>query len=56
MIVDVWSIGCVLLELIYKSALFNGKDEADCLDKIFLLTGRPKELDECYEPFRENFF
>ena len=51
-----WSIGCVLLELIYKKALFNGKDEEDCLDKIFVLTGRPSDLDPCYDAFRDNFF
>eukprot|EP00210_Caulerpa_lentillifera_P005802 g5548.t1 len=41
--VDMWSVGCILAELLVGKALFPGKDEIDQLDKIFTMTGAPNE-------------
>eukprot|EP00917_Polyrhabdina_sp_WS-2016_P024947 GHVP01053806.1.p2 GENE.GHVP01053806.1~~GHVP01053806.1.p2 ORF type:complete len:389 (+),score=65.46 GHVP01053806.1:1321-2487(+) len=43
--VDVWSVGCIIFELLYGRAIFNGDSEVDTLFKIFQLYGTPtKEL------------
>jgi len=39
--VDIWSIGCILGELIFNEVLFPGKSELDQLSKIFSLIGTP---------------
>jgi len=41
--VDVWSVGCVLAELILRKPLFPGKHNYDQLDKIFELLGTPSQ-------------
>lgn len=41
--VDVWSLGCIMAELLSKSILFQGKGEIDQLKKIFDLLGNPTE-------------
>lgn len=41
--IDVWSVGCVMGELINKDALFMGKTELDQIKKIFQLLGTPDE-------------
>lgn len=41
--VDVWSVGCLLVELLTKKPLFPGKDEAEQIDLIFRVLGTPNE-------------
>ena len=41
--IDVWSIGCILGELLHMEALFPGKSEVDEVNKIFKLLGTPSE-------------
>eukprot|EP01116_Phalansterium_solitarium_P000656 TRINITY_DN1049_c0_g1_i6.p1 TRINITY_DN1049_c0_g1~~TRINITY_DN1049_c0_g1_i6.p1 ORF type:complete len:690 (+),score=137.65 TRINITY_DN1049_c0_g1_i6:123-2192(+) len=41
--VDMWSVGCILAEMITGSAIFQGRDEVAQLEKIFKLCGTPDE-------------
>lgn len=41
--VDMWSVGCLLAELLTRKPLFPGRDEAEQLDLIFQITGSPTE-------------
>lgn len=41
--IDMWSIGCIMAELLSKEPLFNGRTEFDQLDKIFKILGTPNE-------------
>ena len=41
--VDIWSIGCIMGELILKEPLVPGKGEIDQVNKIFKLLGRPTQ-------------
>ncbi|KAH9610576.1 hypothetical protein KSS87_003336 [Heliosperma pusillum] len=41
--IDMWSLGCIMAELLSKDPLFNGKTEFDQLDKIFKILGTPNE-------------
>ncbi|OVA17557.1 Protein kinase domain [Macleaya cordata] len=41
--IDMWSLGCIMAELLSKEPLFNGKTEVDQLDKIFRTLGTPSE-------------
>ena len=41
--VDVWSIGCIMAELIDNKPLFPGDSEIDELYKIFQVLGTPSE-------------
>eukprot|EP00252_Welwitschia_mirabilis_P000125 TRINITY_DN1008_c0_g1_i1.p1 TRINITY_DN1008_c0_g1~~TRINITY_DN1008_c0_g1_i1.p1 ORF type:complete len:816 (-),score=171.29 TRINITY_DN1008_c0_g1_i1:812-3259(-) len=41
--IDMWSLGCIMAELLAKEPLFNGKSEIDQLDKIFRTLGTPNE-------------
>jgi len=41
--IDVWSIGCILGELLLMEPLFPGKSEVDELNRIFKLLGTPSE-------------
>lgn len=41
--VDVWSIGCIFIEMITRSAVFPGDSEIDQLFKIFRVLGTPNE-------------
>ncbi|CAO2828937.1 unnamed protein product [Amaranthus hypochondriacus] len=38
-----WSLGCIMAELLSKEPLFNGKSEIDQLDKIYRILGTPNE-------------
>mmetsp|Transcript_40253 Transcript_40253/g.82388 ORF Transcript_40253/g.82388 Transcript_40253/m.82388 type:complete len:317 (-) Transcript_40253:1881-2831(-) len=39
--IDIWSLGCIMGELIFNDVLFSGKTELDQLGKIFNLIGSP---------------
>lgn len=41
--IDMWSLGCIMAELLSKQPLFNGKTEFDQIDKIFRMLGTPNE-------------
>ncbi|KAH6797780.1 Protein kinase superfamily protein [Perilla frutescens var. hirtella] len=41
--IDMWSLGCIMAELLSKAPLFNGKSEVEQLDKIFKILGTPNE-------------
>lgn len=41
--VDMWSVGCLLAELLTRKPLFPGKDEAEQLDLIFQVMGTPTQ-------------
>jgi len=41
--VDIWSMGCIFVEMITRSALFPGDSEIDQLFKIFRMLGTPNE-------------
>ncbi|XP_057811114.1 cyclin-dependent kinase G-2-like isoform X2 [Salvia miltiorrhiza] len=41
--IDMWSLGCIMAELLSKEPLFNGKTEVEQLDKIFRILGTPNE-------------
>lgn len=41
--VDMWSVGCILAEMLLGEPLIQGTDELDQLNKIFRLLGTPTE-------------
>lgn len=41
--VDMWSVGCIMAELLSQKPLFPGKSELDQLQKIFAVLGTPSE-------------
>lgn len=41
--IDVWSVGCILAELLGGKPLFRGKDYVDQLNQILLILGTPTE-------------
>ncbi|KAL8520117.1 hypothetical protein ACS0TY_010878 [Phlomoides rotata] len=41
--IDLWSLGCIMAELLSKEPLFNGKSEVEQLGKIFKILGTPNE-------------
>lgn len=41
--VDMWSVGCILTELLLGRPLFSSKTEIDLVDKISSLLGAPTE-------------
>lgn len=43
--IDIWSVGCVLAELMGRKALFIGKDSLDQIKRIVQIMGTPTEND-----------
>ena len=41
--IDIWSLGCIMAELLTKKVLFQGTGELDQIDKIFKVLGSPTE-------------
>jgi cell division cycle 2-like len=41
--IDMWSVGCILGELIRKESIFHGAGELDQIDQIFTLLGIPDD-------------
>uniref|UniRef100_A0A7S4VRV9 Mitogen-activated protein kinase n=1 Tax=Alexandrium monilatum TaxID=311494 RepID=A0A7S4VRV9_9DINO len=50
--IDVWSVGCILCELIGRRPIFTGKDHLDQIKKIFQVIGTPTEDDLGWLPPR----
>lgn len=42
--IDIWSLGCIFVELVNKNPLFNGKNEMDVIIQILQLLGKPSYL------------
>ena len=43
--VDMWSVGCILAELLTRKPIFRGKNEVEQVALIFKTCGRPTEQD-----------
>jgi len=41
--VDMWSLGCIMAEMLTKKVLFQGQNEIDQISKIFKVMGSPNE-------------
>ena len=39
--VDIWSVGCILAELLYKRPIFMCRSEDEVLEKVFNMLGCP---------------
>ena len=54
--VDMWSVGCIVGELITGKAIFPGTSTLNQIEKILELTGKPtmKEIDEIDSPLANN--
>eukprot|EP01054_Gregarina_sp_Poly1_P003523 Gregarina_sp_Poly_1__3522@NODE_2027_length_2834_cov_135_403325_g1310_i0_p1_GENE_NODE_2027_length_2834_cov_135_403325_g1310_i0NODE_2027_length_2834_cov_135_403325_g1310_i0_p1_ORF_typecomplete_len405_score38_54Pkinase/PF00069_25/1_2e67Pkinase_Tyr/PF07714_17/5_3e36Kinaselike/PF14531_6/0_0018Kinaselike/PF14531_6/0_026Kdo/PF06293_14/2e07Haspin_kinase/PF12330_8/0_00051Pkinase_fungal/PF17667_1/9_9e06FTA2/PF13095_6/0_29FTA2/PF13095_6/1_5APH/PF01636_23/0_056APH/PF01636_23/1_7e03WaaY/PF06176_11/0_12YrbLPh len=55
--IDIWSVGCIFLELLYGRPVFCGDSEMETLYKTFQLLGTPTPLEwpeikqlPCYQP------
>ncbi|XP_026686379.1 mitogen-activated protein kinase 14B-like isoform X2 [Diaphorina citri] len=42
--VDIWSVGCIMAELITGRTLFPGQDHVDQITRIMFLLGKPEDL------------
>ncbi|CEF63125.1 Cyclin-dependent kinase 7 [Strongyloides ratti] len=40
--IDIWSIGCIIAELLLRTPIFPGRSDIDQLSKIFHILGTPK--------------
>lgn len=40
---DLWSVGCIMAELVLREPIFRGKTELEQLDLIFRAVGSPTE-------------
>ncbi|CAF0885122.1 unnamed protein product, partial [Didymodactylos carnosus] len=54
---DLWSVGCIMAELVLLKPLFAGKDHVEQLDKILCIVGTPSEhkLAEICEPYARDY-
>mmetsp|Transcript_35908 Transcript_35908/g.82444 ORF Transcript_35908/g.82444 Transcript_35908/m.82444 type:complete len:374 (-) Transcript_35908:161-1282(-) len=43
--IDIWSVGCILCEMIGRKAVFMGKNHLDQINKILSIIGTPTEAD-----------
>lgn len=50
--IDVWSVGCIVCELIGRKPIFTGKDHLDQIKKILAVLGTPSEADLTWLPAR----
>ena len=41
--IDVWSMGCIMAELLTRKPLFKGKSELELIDKVFAVLGTPTD-------------
>lgn len=47
--IDMWSLGCIMAELLSKEPLFNGKTEVEQLDKVNMSSRFISSTDVCYK-------
>jgi len=40
---DIWSLGCILGEMLIRRPLFPGTSNLDQLERVLSFTGRPKK-------------
>merc|ERR1719502_982695 len=50
--IDVWSVGCILCELMGRKPIFTGKDHLDQIKKILAILGTPSGADLTWLPTR----
>ncbi|PHT35976.1 hypothetical protein CQW23_23676 [Capsicum baccatum] len=50
-VIDTWSLGCIMVEMLSKEAFFNGKTKVDQIDEILRILGTPTET--IWEGFSE---
>jgi len=50
--IDVWSVGCILCELIGRKPIFQGRDHLDQIKKILHVIGTPTEDDIPWLPMK----
>ncbi len=43
--VDMWSIGCIIGEMLLGKPMFRGKSTLDQIEKVFTVTGMPSKSD-----------
>lgn len=55
--VDVWSVGCIMAEMLTGKALFPGNDHIDQLTRVLSLVGTPNQklLDKISSPEARNY-
>ena len=56
--IDIWSIGCLIAELVIKRPLFAGTSDIDQLSRIFNILGTPEQnawKESCSLPFYMEF-
>lgn len=46
--VDIWSVGCILAELLGRTPLFPGEDFLDQVQRIISVLGTPSQEDQKY--------
>ncbi|KAM3136858.1 hypothetical protein pb186bvf_011117 [Paramecium bursaria] len=47
--IDIWSIGCILAELLGRTILFQGRHPREQVEKIIAVLGKPKPEDTPYQ-------
>ena len=46
--IDIWSVGCILAELLGRTPIFKGKHFLDQIERIIAIMGKPKPSDFVY--------
>jgi mitogen-activated protein kinase 1/3 len=46
--IDIWSVGCILAELLGRTPLFRGKHFLDQVERIIAIMGKPRAIDLPY--------
>uniref|UniRef100_A0A8D8W1A3 mitogen-activated protein kinase n=2 Tax=Cacopsylla melanoneura TaxID=428564 RepID=A0A8D8W1A3_9HEMI len=53
--VDIWSVGCIMAELITGRTLFPGQDHVDQITRIMFLLGKPEDLSKITSVEARNY-